>query len=232
MCYYPPFIHPAKTQSPILEIQILRVFTMRFFMQSTLVVLTALSFATGCARMGREPQQPLVAEEQVEAGTRDQYESQLRDMVGRRVAQLEASREEDKGRVLYRKPYFYKEYASFTESAQSADVEIRETDSRSRPYEGKVEIGKIRYATKMHKTRAEASTDNAFIRQTGTEVLNYELRNGRWNRVGSIFTVDLAEEQVNGEWVEVQEERATELMQEPEIERGFFGKFWDRVSGK
>lgn len=203
----------------------------KFLLISTVVLSLSIAF-NGCSRFRDRDQVPLVIEEPVEAGAVDQYETQLRDMLGRRITQIEHSRDEDKERVLYRSPYYYKEYSTYTESAQDADVDIREADSRACPYEGKAEVAKIRYTTQMHRNRSDAARDDSFVRQTGNEILNYELRNGRWKRVGGIFVVDTAEEYVNGAWVPVQEERAEDLMKEPEIKRGFFGNMWDRVSGK
>jgi len=134
-------------------------------------------------------------------------------------------------RIIRKRPYFFKEYNSYPGTAQDAEIELTPTDSRTAPYIADVKLDRVRYATRYHRSRDEARLDDSFLRDTGTETLNFELRNGRWTRVGSFFLAEATEEQVDGQWVTVPRVlQRTVPTEEPE--QGWFSRGWSRIVGK
>lgn len=165
------------------------------------------------------------------AATRDELKAELRELVERHVDAVEADAASNQGRVIRKRPYYFKEYSNYETPVSEAEVELTETESRTSPYLADVRLEKVRYATRLHRQREEARLDDSFLRDSGTETLSYELRNGRWTRVGSFFLAEKTEEQVDGEWVTVQ--RALQrTVQVEEPEKGWFGRAWSRITGR
>lgn len=157
--------------------------------------------------------------------------AQLLRQVQAHIDQAESDHKSDQDRVIRKRPYFYKEYSEYPKAASDADVTMTETESRTSPFVADVKLERTRYSTRLHRGRDEARIDDSFIRDTGTETLTYELRNGRWVRVGSFFLSEGAEEQVNGSWVPVQREvERTVKAEEPK--QGWFGRTMSMITGK
>jgi hypothetical protein len=131
--------------------------------------------------------------------------------------------------VIQRKPYFFKAYDVYSGTAQDAKVVIQEKDSRSLPFVADVTLDKQRFATRLQRKRMDAERDSAFLRETGTETVTYEFRNGKWKRAGSLFVAEKKEEQVNGEWAAVKEETKPAISTEKT--RGWFGRTWSFITG-
>ncbi len=167
----------------------------------------------------------------VEAGAAEDPRATLDTVVQKHLAAT--AREEDEGqrRLVKRHPYFLKEYDVYPEGAEASDVSVRETESRTAPYVADVKLTKQRFATEMQRKKNEARGDNNFFRETGTETLTFEYRNGRWLKVGSLFVIAEREENVNGEWVPVKEEVDRALAAEQE-DKGWLGRFWESVTGR
>jgi hypothetical protein len=164
------------------------------------------------------------------AASRSELETELLRMVQVHVADVEANSSNNQSRVIKQRPYYFKEYSNYASEATASDVAMTETESRTAPYVADVQLDKVRYATRLHRSREEARIDSGFLRDTGTETLSYELRNGRWTRVGSFFLAEKTEEQVNGEWVTVQRMlQRTVAAEEPE--QGWFARSWSRITG-
>jgi len=159
-----------------------------------------------------------------------ELEAELLQLVKRHMADVEADASNNQTRVIRKRPYYFKEYSNYQSVPTAEDVVLTETESRTAPFVADVKLEKVRYATRLHRSREEARTDSGFLRDSGVETLSYELRNGRWTRVGSFFLAEKTEEQVGGEWVAVQRMlQRTVAPQEPE--RGWFGRAWSRVTG-
>jgi hypothetical protein len=153
----------------------------------------------------------------------------LRQVQGH-IDKAEAAGKNEEDRVIRKRPYFYKEYSDYTSGADNAVVTMTETESRTSPYIADVQLERVRYATRLHRGRDEARIDDHYLRDTGTETLTYELRNGRWVRVGSFFLSESTEEQVNGAWVPVQ--HAQERTVQPEEPKtGWFGRTISAITG-
>ncbi len=163
--------------------------------------------------------------------TAQDYEDALRDLVRNGINAASRSADEQKGRVVKRNPYFFKQYEIYPDGADDMKVVMQETESRSAPYIADVTVAKQRFATRYHRKRAEAEDDMNFLRDTGSETVTYEVRNGRWMRVGSLFVASKSEENVNGEWLPVKETVKRTVASEEEQSVGFFKRMWRKVAG-
>lgn len=154
-----------------------------------------LAACVSCAKNGGTAAEPTVA-----VATQADYEAELRDAV------REYLRQEDRAQpdLVSERPYHYKLYAQYPEGLDSFEFDLLEQESRTTPMLAEVTIEKVRFSTRLHRNRNEAAADEAFFRDTGTETVTFEMRNGRWRRTGSLFVADRTEEYVNGEWVAVQ----------------------------
>jgi hypothetical protein len=203
------------------------------------VLLLALGLASSCATVrgwrGGASDGTATLEQSEESmkskPSASELEESLLRLVQRRVADIEAGSSNNQGRIIRKRPYYFKEYSNYQSDAKVSDVQMTETESRTAPYVADVKLAKTRHATRLHRSREDARLDNDFLRDTGTETLSYELRNGHWTRVGSFFLAEKTEEQVNGEWVTVQRMlQRTVSAEEPE--KGWFTRSWSRLTGR
>jgi hypothetical protein len=155
------------------------------------------------------------------------HQTKILELAGRYIKQATV----ETGRLVYRNPYYLKEYTSYPEAPQLADVDIQERQSRSVPLAADVRVAKLRFATDVHTNRGQAREDEHYYRSTGTETISFELRSGRWKRVGTLFVADKTEEQVDGEWVDRKDPIVIQDF-EPEDERGWFRRFWSGLTGR
>ncbi len=160
------------------------------------------------------------------------YEAELREIITKQIESVGKTPDPARAKLIFRKPYFYKEYDVFPDGPGKFQLVVQEKESRSTPYVADVSLAKIRYATHLHRKRAEAEQDTSFLRDTGSEVMTYELRNGKWTEVGSMFVAQKSEENVNGEWLPVKETAKRTVAAEEEKAQGWFGRFWSKVTGR
>lgn len=165
------------------------------------------------------------------SATAEESKAQLITLVQEHIDEVEVDSRNNQDRIVRKRPYFFKEYGQYSGSARDAEIEITETESRTAPFIADVVLDRTRFATRYHRTRDEARQDDSFLRDMGSETLTYELRNGRWTRVGGFFLAESTEEQVNGEWVPVQRVLQRTLETE-EPEKGWFGRTVSRITGK
>lgn len=163
------------------------------------------------------------------AVSQSDLESELRKEVQKGIEVAARVTPEQRDKLVYRKPYYFRQHDVYTGSAADAKVLIQEKDSHSVPYVADVTLAKQRFATRLHRNRAEADRDLSFLRETGTETVTYEYRNGRWVRSGSLFVAETTEEKVDGTWVPVKEELKRTV--EAEEGRGWFGRTWSKITG-
>lgn len=197
---------------------------------SLLLGMSSCATVRGWFGGGKGAEFPEPAGEAVEEVTREDYEDALRESVERYVQAAHRNRDEKKAAVRRAKPYYFKEYSVYPENAENLDIEYKETESRTRPVIAEVTLDRVRYSTRLHRKREDARQDDNFFRDTGAETLTYELRNGRWRRVGSLFVANKTEEYVNGEWVPRREE--VERVLEAEERKGWFGRVWSTITGR
>ncbi len=188
------------------------------------LLLCLLVLGTGCKSKNSEAVNTAVVSESDAGSTRAEHEASLRRTVEKHVEIVARTSGSGKDEILHRKPYWYREYVQYPDSASTIAVNLIETESLTRPYQAEVEISKVRFATRLHRERKAATADDNFLRATGTETQSYELRNSHWIRTGSMFVADSTEENIAGTWTPVNEQ-ATIAVQAEESD-GFLSKTW------
>ena len=200
----------------------LRQFVMICAALFTLCSLTACSHFRNAAS---EPSIPPVQAKAVNGG----YEAQIREIIRGHIQH--AMESADEARIIRNKPYYYREYAEFPDGPDGFKLVLQETDVRTRPMLADAKYRKIRYSTRMHEKREAAQNDTVFQRSVGEQVTTYELRQGEWHYVGSLFVAGRLEEYVNGEWQPVSGESQSLYEFDREQNSNFLSRFWNRVSG-
>ena len=82
-----------------------------------------------------------------------------------------------------------------------------------------------------HRKKDAAREDALFYRETGSETLTYQWRNGRWVQVASLFVVDVKEEPDGAGWRAVEPRIKEELDLQGEDE-GFFRRMFGGIFGR
>lgn len=159
-------------------------------------------------------------------------EAELRRIVRRTIEAAENMTDQQRHRVIARKPYFLKEYMVYPDGPDEMEVILQETELRTAPLLADVVVAKKRFTTKLHRKRQEARADSSFLRDTGVEKVTFEMRNGRWTRIGAVFLSDKTEEMVNGEWVPVEEEIQRTIAKEEEQSEGWLRRKWTAITGR
>jgi len=172
-------------------------------MPCSIVFRCALLFAVICMVSCATTKTPDAAADSqtTQDDLRAEYEAKLQKIARRYVESQHRNRERDGANVEKRKPYYLKRYSVYDDIPEMLNLELEEQDSRTRPYGGELRIARQRFYTKMHRRRKDAREDDYFYRDTGEEIISFELRSGRWRRVGSLFVAEKSEENVNGEWL-------------------------------
>ncbi|NLO33660.1 MAG: hypothetical protein GX117_09955 [Candidatus Hydrogenedentes bacterium] len=199
---------------------------MRLKYQFFALLFSIAFLALGCAK---DRASDAVFTDSQFTATPDEAQTRLKDIVRDQISENSASREPQVLPVIYRRPYYFKEYFIYTDAIEDVEIEFRDNDSRARPLIAEVKLNKIRYSTQMHRKEARAAADTDFLRDVGEELLVYEWRNGRWIKTGAIFDARTTEEQINGAWVPHEEE--TVRVNPEEDQRGWFGRMWERIRG-
>jgi len=195
-----------------------------------IIIVVVLSLA-GCSRFRgsstNDPNQGLTISEN---GQSD-HESELIKLVERNIRSNQNHDSPSSAQFISKKPNFFKEYVEYPQGADEADVEIRERDSRSIPYQALVHVSKVRYATSVENSRDKARKDSHYLKSTGTETISYEYRSGNWYRLGSFFVAKSTEVQTDGEWKTVDTTVIPTIDELTESdEKGFWSrlKIWQR----
>ncbi|MCA1902090.1 MAG: hypothetical protein LDL53_07705 [Candidatus Hydrogenedens sp.] len=145
----------------------------------------------------------VASSESIKTPTKEDYLSDLQEIIKNEIKSSSAT---NKNQVYRKRPYFWKNYSVYSNSDAPFDIQLQETDSKSKPYIAKIVLEKTLYYTRLHKNHRDAEEDNNYIRSIGKETLTYELRNGRWTKIGSVFVPDKTEKKINNEWVPLREE--------------------------
>lgn len=162
---------------------------------------------------------------------RAQLERRLRDLVAERIRHRETQADRAGDALIFRSPFWLREYVRYPGGPASIRVELRDTQSSVAPFVGTVRLEKQRFATRMYRRQDEALADRNFLRDTGVEELTYEFRYGRWVRVGAMFVAERTERQVDGVWMPVEPEVRATIEPRPEPE-GVFQRTWSRILGR
>jgi len=191
-------------------------------------VVLSMIVATGCGHSSDKAKiDPLLTQPAPEA-TEDLVDT-LRGEIRKRIEISERTIAEDKQDVIHRAPYWYKEYAEYPDGSSTFEVETAKTESRTAPMTAVVTLNKVRFSTRLHRERSEAVADENFLRDTGTERLSLEYRNGRWILNGGTYVAERSEELIAGQWVPV-EETVTRTVAAEE-KPGWFSRTWSTLTG-
>lgn len=201
-----------------------------------LVLAMAVALLPGCGRFGFLNRGGGAAEStpSVDAlpgsASMAEMERQLEETVRSYIKDVSGEGGED-GQLIRKKPYWFRQRVVYPGGPDDFDVAIRETEARTAPLRAEVTLEKVRFASEMHEKKDAARDDTNLYRGTGTETLTYEFRNGRWQKLGSLFVAQDVEENVNGEWVPVEESVEEQLMAE-QPRRGFLRRAWSGITGR
>jgi hypothetical protein len=154
-------------------------------------------------------------------------EARLRAILADDIEKTRARESERSARLLFSKPFYYKEYWEFPAEESIFSADFTETESLSIPLTAEAEVERIRYATRATRNKSEARADENFLRSTGIQQISYELRHGQWRRVGSLFLADRTEEFRDGQWVQIDERKPIVVLEDDE-KQGFWRRlvFW------
>lgn len=174
---------------------------------------------------------PTVTTHGQEALSGNTDEEVLARIVRRHVELVQSSGDANRGKLIQRQPYYFKEYEVYPDGPDAFEITIRETESRTAPRVAEVVLNKQRFATRLHRKKSDAQEDAKFLRASGRETLTFEFRNGKWIRAGSLFVANRVEENVNGEWTLLQEEtEPTVGSQEPS--GSWLSRVWSNLTGR
>ena len=166
-----------------------------------------------------------------EVASMDDEEAALRRIVTNTVDKANAGHDAARADLVRRDPYFFKQYEYYPDGTTYMEIATRETESRTAPKVADVQLRKQRFVTQLHRKKDEARADDDFLRDTGDETLTYELRNGKWRRVSSLFVAESVERMIDGVWMPVEEiERTDDADAEEDL--GWFGRIWNNVVGR
>ncbi|HNR32278.1 MAG TPA: hypothetical protein PKI11_15410 [Candidatus Hydrogenedentes bacterium] len=191
-----------------------------------LVLVLLVAGVSACAGNGKriDASAPMDADDVAST-----QEDALRRLVARHIASAQRGQDDARSDLVFRRPYYFKEYSVYPNGPDDFDVRLRETESRSAPLAAEANIEKQRFATRLHRKRDQARADGNFLRDTGVETITYQWQGGQWKRVGALFVAEKTEEYVNGEWVSPREEIRRTVAEEEE--KGWWGRTWGRITG-
>ncbi len=200
-----------------------------------LILCVASVLGTSCSIFRHNDKAPVEDSEGGAAkpeATVEDYKADLMALTEKRLQAANRDAEESGNRVIHKKPYFFREYSLYPDDATDVQIDIQERDSRTSPLIADVTTPKQRFATRLHRKRVEAEKDGEFLRDTGVETVTYDLRGGKWVRVGSLFVAEKTEEKVDGEWQPVEEVVKRTVATEEERKGGWLKRAWSSVTGK
>lgn len=175
---------------------------MRGISRRVLCVAVCLA-AGGCASTGNKSTGEAVSA----APTAEEYQALLRERVEADLAQARAQQGAEHTELVFKRPYYYREYSEYPGGVDVYSLDFSEKESRTTPMTAELEVEKVRYATRPRTSREDARGDENFLRSSGIDTISYELRSGEWRPVGSLFLASATEESQDGTWVQIHEQR-------------------------
>lgn len=194
--------------------------------QPIVLVLIAVFVAGGCAHSSKKAS-PARAAEEPRVEQTPEYEVILREAITREVLAAARRGEGPSSKIVFKKPYYFKEYFNYPNAEDIFVLGFTERESRTTPLTAEASIEKTRFATRVHRKREDAHLDENFLRDTGIETISYELRNGKWHRQASLFVADKTEENISGEWQSIHDRPERHILV-PEQPKGGWRRllFW------
>lgn len=164
----------------------------------------ACVFAAGCASTGNKSTSEAVVSA---APTAEEYQTRLRERVEVELSEARTQQGAENTELIFKRPYYYREYTEYPGGVGVYSLDFTEKESRTTPMTAELEVEKVRYSTRPRTSREEARGDENFLRSTGIDTISYELRSGEWRPVGSLFLASATEENKDGTWVQIHEQR-------------------------
>ena len=178
--------------------------SIRHVLVAALVV--ALLSSSCAARRATLPGTQAEEEEREPAGIlsgRSRALDELKRATAEQMETAQRRRLEDESTIRSAPPYFYKRFDLYPAGEDKPEIRLKETGSSLKPYEANVAIGKARFTTKYHTSRAACARDKEFIRDIGTQTDTYVYENGRWNLIYSLFEVEKTSALHGDRWEDV-----------------------------
>lgn len=163
------------------------------------LVLAAMSVSSlSCILLRGSGSSVEVSENEKAAHGRIQVENRLRRIARSDFQEAERSQDDSSRKLIFRKPFYYKERVEYPQGTDSFRIVILEEETRTAPFSAEVTIRKVRYSTVRNKKKSAAQEDTDFQRDTGQETVSYQYRAGKWKRIGSMFVAESEEENTDG----------------------------------
>ncbi len=202
--------------------------TMKENFRPFVFVLLAMALLAGCAKDNYGSNTGLI--DSSFSGDKEEAKDHLKELVRDKIISEKEYDNPTNIPVIFRRPYYFREYAVYPDGTDGFEIEFRENDSRITPLFAEVRLNKIRYSTQMYRKYNQAATDTNFLRDTGEETLHFQWQNGRWHQTGAVFNAQNTDELVDGTWEPHHEET---VRVNPDAEkRGWFGRAWERIRGE
>ena len=194
--------------------------------QPIVLVLVAALVVGGCAHSTKKESAASVASESRVEQT-PEYETILRESITRELLAEARRGDAPASKIVFKKPFYFKEYFSYPNAGDIFVLDFTETESRTVPLTAEANIEKTRFSTRVHQKREDARIDENFLRDTGIETISYELRNGKWHRQASLYVAAKTEENISGEWQSIHDRPERHIF-EPEKPKGGWRRlmFW------
>lgn len=198
-----------------------------FPFQISFLLLAAATVLNGCGTSGGSR---IASDFDAASGgtTLDDYKQQLREIIRAEIAETRRDADVSDADLHNYKPYYFKAFEDYPAGPDSFEIEFIEQDSKTAPLVANVTIPKLRFTTDVQRDRTEARVDDDFKRQRGLETISFELRNGRWHRLASLFVATDVSTMSGGEWVPLEEEPRDEF-DRFEDRPGWFRRTLDRL---
>lgn len=201
------------------------------------VMIATISIAVLCSSFAsagpKKAKRKKGEQESFQVLNKAEYELKLRKVARGDIGSASRSVDASTARLVRQKPYFFREFTVYPDGPDAYELVLHEKDSRSAPYWADVKVHRERYRTKNHRKKQDARSDTRFRRDSGTQRITYELRNGKWARRGSLYIASRLEERIAGEWVTIENEEgilAPFPETAPKEKKSLFGRmlFWRR----
>ncbi|MFP6582292.1 MAG: hypothetical protein VCD00_07020 [Candidatus Hydrogenedentota bacterium] len=154
-----------------------------------IIVCTIVATTSGCAmfRFGGSSSDSGFTGTTISDFERD---AKLRELIDRSLRDAQRADTPGAAELVFRRPYYYREYVNYSDGVEEYDVETIASDSRITPYTAQVRLNKERFTTRFDKKKDRARSNSNFYASRGHETRSYELRHGRWRETGTLFIAE------------------------------------------
>ena len=137
---------------------------MKLFLRMSMLVLLLIPLTSGCAR--DRNQSGISTETSGFSSAEEGAKKELELLIKNHIQTSKTYNDAAQVPVVYRRPYYLKEYSVYFNGPDAFDIAYRELESKTRPLMAEVTIEKVRFSTKMHRKKNLAREDHEFVRDT------------------------------------------------------------------